>query len=1247
MQKIFRKKSVSMVALGIVLFVFKATLASATTSPFPNLTLATIPLISVQYGAPQILFVLDNSQSMDGNLSGAIMTGSGTISTNTQVCKKSTQTTPPSWGSNCSCSQGSRWNCTQYTCETCSNQNVNINSSSSSPIDFTIPSGFTPPVTGATTSTTAPYTSTDSNGYYVDNSPSRLNIAKAAIEQAYQQWNGVMDFGLMDYGVHGTPSLYTTWVYYMSGPNGFLFHNSPPSSGSGYSSVKNPCYYSNTQSTQSCQDIQQFIGSGHGVFSKNLMWVAASSDNPDINDVLYDSGASSNMVFSGPYAYFNNQYFNIPGSGSTPKTPYNIFGRSTYNSGGILIYYSKASNNNPFPTGPTNAGYVPYSPQVWYSERGFGYYNSITNTGNLVVPIKTSDAEESEFSSRLAPETSNPNSLNIKADAVNATMAGTLQSAYNYLTGNSPGTNGNTYPSLPASSCNSQKYVILVTDGLPTVGINGTLWPPLGSAAATGYGVTATFNSNGSLAATNDNALSDTITAITDLANQGIKTYVVGLGAGVDPSKNPEAAATLTAMAVAGGTQVYIPATTPAALSQALTSILQAIEAQQSTTGVSLNSSSQTGASLVYQASYVTKIWTGNLKAETLSSVLSGATSPTISWQASGSLPTGTLNASSLQNGSTPNVFTWNPQASSSSPSSGTGYGEPFIWSSLSPAQQSDLEIGYSTLGSQQSTFGSPQAYGKAVMQWLLNGNTSSGVFRTPASLLADIVNSTPLYVGAPDSGSLAPSYQQFATQYATRTPMVYVGSNGGMLYGFNATNGAPIFSYVPSGGIYARLSQLPQISYAHQYYVDGSPSEADIQTSSDTWESLLVGGLDSGGNSIYALNVTDPTSFNASDVLWDFTNANLGLTYSQPQIAEVDDNGTPTWAVIFGSGYNSATGYPYLFIVNAATGSLIKAVNLYADLTSTEQSNDFNTNYPEGLSTPAIATNGSGFIAGTVYVGDLQGNLWRINLQQLLNTSSSGTASATSSSPAVSILYHATTTQTNSSGTVTVPAPITTQPVVTPSPSGAPSGNMVFFGTGQLLTTNDLTNSNVQTVYGILDTGAGTTITTSQLQKRGIMGATTTTTPSQNIIVASSSTATNINWATQDGWYMPLTGSGLPTGLRSISNIDLNMNRLIFTIYAPNTSTCGGSGQSYLMILNYLQGSTFSQPQFYAGSNFTNPLTSNGKNAMGVSLGNQYAGTPTQTGNHLLVPLGNGTIQNFTLPTPPIAPVGWRSLIR
>ncbi|MHB8354719.1 MAG: pilus assembly protein, partial [Burkholderiales bacterium] len=289
------------------------------------MAISTIPLISVQYGAPQVLFVLDNSQSMDGNLAGAIMTGAGTAT------------------------------------DSASAKNP-VDLQSSSPADYTVPAGFTAPVSGAT-SGSAPYTV---NG--TDNSASRLNVAKEAIQQAYNQWNGVMDFGLMDYGVKSTPAPYTTWVYYMSGPDDFAFGTSstaPTQTAAGgltvqLQSVPNPCYYANTQATKSCVGIHAyFTGIGvSGSFSDPWLYIQDTSDAPDINDVLYGGGLPSNFItYAGPH----------------PTSPYTGYTLKNYNNGTISESYNRSTIPGSFGTSPTNAGYVPYSPQVWYSERGFGY----------------------------------------------------------------------------------------------------------------------------------------------------------------------------------------------------------------------------------------------------------------------------------------------------------------------------------------------------------------------------------------------------------------------------------------------------------------------------------------------------------------------------------------------------------------------------------------------------------------------------------------------------------------------------------------------------------------------------------------------------------------------------------------------------------------------------------------------------------------------------------------------------------
>jgi type IV pilus assembly protein PilY1 len=95
----------------------------------------------------------------------------------------------------------------------------------------------------------------------------------------------------------------------------------------------------------------------------------------------------------------------------------------------------------------------------------------------------------------------------------------------------------------------------------------------------------------------------------------------------------------------------------------------------------------------------------------------------------------------------------------------------------------------------------------------------------------------------------------------------------------------------------------------------------------------------------------------------------------------------------------------------------------------------------------------------GPAYAGDLQGNVWRVDI--------------TDPSPAnwiVSVMF-----QTTDPGGA--PQPITTVPAVTLNPK-FPNllRTMVYVGTGQLLGVPDLSTKQVQTMYGIYDPPTGAT---------------------------------------------------------------------------------------------------------------------------------------------------------------------------
>ena len=1220
---------------------------------------------------PQVVFAVGNSQSMDGDLGGAIMTGSGLQASGSV----------------------SLYN-------------------SSSPVNYTVPSGFTPPVTPAVAGI-APYTALNSSGYQVDNSASRLNVAKAGLAAILQAYMGSTDFALEDYQTSGT-SLYTTWVYYMSAGKAFNFANTLPTNGyTSYAAyavanpssspaptlwINNPCYnYALASSTvkSNCSSIDsQLYGGTMG--SYQYMQIGATSDEPDINDVLYASGQPSVYVdYGGTYAASGSNY----GASISPptSTPYTLFTLQDYNSGGIYVGYNSSVPSANRVTGPTNAGYVPYSPQVMYARRGFGYYvgSVSSDSGTMLVPMTTAGTQPTstsvntaiaKFTPFLQPETNNPSSGEIKALAYQSPIAGLVAKAKAYLA-----TLG-----VSTSACPPKQYVVLVTDGLPTMDLDGNLWPPLGSASAAGYGVTAAFNADGSLntGGTNDQALIDAVNTIAKLKAAGIKTYVVGLGAGVDPSANPQAAQALTAMALAGGTTGYFPATNPTSLVQQLSVILNQIQAGSlSTASAAVNSTGLNTGSVVYEASYNTD-WTGDVRAFPINAsngqVNTAASSA--SWSAQAQLDT---QASGTGWNTNRIIATWNPSLNG-----GAGAGAPFRWgttgvlatTSISPSQQALLQPS--------------DALGQARLHYLRGDQSlqqsNGGTFRNRSHILGDIVDSNPIYVGAPDgpyaSGSgfsttFNSSYQTFENTYANRPPVLYVGANDGMLHAFDPATGKELFAFVPNG-VFPNLINLTNPNYSHQFFVDGSPVAGDIQFADGTWHTLLVGGENAGGQTVYALDVTNPAGFTSEtalskSVLWEFSDPGMGYSYSTPSIAltcvpasgaqtpcnNSSNSGTQQgmFVAFFGNGYDSTTNHAILYAVNAQTGqSLISAKTSGApagiDLCAAV-ANACNPNLPDGLSS-VVAANSDGILGAPVdhvFAGDLQGNLWSINV-----------SNSSPSKWTVRLLFQA-------RGPNGTPQPITTMPAVTLNPSYPTQlGLMIYFGTGQLLASSDLTNTHTQSFYAVWDSQPGpstSTVSTAytranlQVQTLTTLSAATTGLPqdvrtaTNNCVYYSASSAgavpsgctplSSVPSSAQMGWYMDFPA----TGERLITDPRLENGGVVFTTNAPTSASstqCSVGFNSWLMDVNYVNGGPFSQPELDVNGDYSinggDQVTVNGKtyNPVGMSMGNVYSAAPTIISADLgnahalkLVTRSDQTIKSVQERGGGLTRVGWWQIIQ
>ena len=509
----------------------------------------------------------------------------------------------------------------------------------------------------------------------------------------------------------------------------------------------------------------------------------------------------------------------------------------------------------------------------------------------------------------------------------------------------------------------------------------------------------------------------------------------------------------------------FIPASSAAQLSAAFAEIVNQIIQDSNAPITSISASTQSGRSdtKVFIGEYNSTNWNGALKAYPLTST--GTVSPTVSWNAASKLDAVTdLTARK--------ILTQKDAAGTS-----LAQGISFEWSNLNTAQQADLQ------GTDTATIAQER------LDYLRGDRTkeqsAGGTYRNRASRLGDIVNSVPWFIGKPNMGYQVQDYQDFRTNKSSRTPMVYIGANDGMLHGFAAETGDEKIAYIPRG-LFPTLKNLTQTSYAHRYYVDGRPFSGDFKLGT-TWKTALVGTLAGGGKGFFVLDVTSPEGFAtatattiANLVITDktatFTASNavglpaatwndIGHMYSAPtqdsgnparvvQITKLNNN---RWALLLGNGVNS-TDETAVLLIQYLDGDK-ELVKLTADAT---------TGAGNGLSHPQVIDLNGDDKADVAYAGDIKGNLWKFDLT---SSDPANWSVAFSGQP----LFVA--RRPPSGGTETADdrrQPITTAPSwlnnrVT-SGSTSVNGLSLIFATGRDMTATDPADTSLQTLYSVWD---------------------------------------------------------------------------------------------------------------------------------------------------------------------------------
>lgn len=624
---------------------------------------------------------------------------------------------------------------------------------------------------------------------------------------------------------------------------------------------------------------------------------------------------------------------------------------------------------------------------------------------------------------------------------------------------------------------------------------------------------------------------SGVVSTATALANQTppIKTFAVGLALGSSSTNYSN-------LAVAGGTKVPLYASNEQELLAALTDAIKQVISSTLTFSAPAVTSEITKDNFIYQSTFSyapNKQWEGSLKKYKLNA---DSTIGNLEWDAGAKL--NSKSASSRQ--------LWTVGLT------GTGL------NNFTTSYRSELRDRF------QSSLASSDAQVDKLINFVrgidtydqdADGNTSEERHK-----LNDIYHSQ-ISIVSPPSSSITytsiyeDSYYRSVNNYTnftgggtcgggctSRREILLAGSNAGILHAFDAASGEELWGFIPP----SMLSKLPKIISSTSnvtnaiFGVDGSPIVKDIYYGG-VWRTIALTGLGRGGNSYFALDITNPNSpthlftienddigkvvnfWNSSGTKTSYLHSfgsvadatkdysKLGEAWSTPRIIRMRISNVDKWVAVFGAGFNGGVN-PNLgsaaFVMDLENGG-----NLLKKIDITDKSNTIANSVPSDL--VVITANGTAkaqYYGAMVYVPDYEGKITKINL------TSSGTLYQSTQ------LFDADSSTTNG------------RYILNGAEATINSDTLwLYFGTGDSEKLQDQISGTENRLYGIKDVNFPNFVS---------LGSPGTIANCKN-----TTTQTSCPTSSDLGWYVNLPNAQKLTAQPTIKN-----RAIYFPIYEPTT---------------------------------------------------------------------------------------------